>query len=354
MTRLIVALAVGLLLLAVTANAAGGRELLQSNKNCPALSANAVESYNKAKGTFFESDCFEPVGTKGSCGTKAGGLCIYSNGLSCFYRARPCKPTDSQVLGLFAAWNAALKTLDSQTVANMYAPTAVLLPTVSNQYRTTRDEIIDYFDHFLPKGPQGALDKYEIRHLADGVVQLLGIYTFTMTLQGNAKVQARFSYTYARQANGKWLIVEHHSSAMPENEAQLVMDAFAQWNAALATKNASKVASLYAPTAVLLPTVSDKVRNTPAEIEDYFVSFLKKEPQGVIDNIDGTSPNVRFLAPDVAVNSGTYVFTLKNDDGSRSKVRARYTYVYKKYGGKYLIEDHHSSVMPETAGKVDE
>ncbi|KAG2441855.1 hypothetical protein HXX76_003463 [Chlamydomonas incerta] len=354
MARLTVALAAGLLLLAVSASAAGGRELLQSSKGCPALSAKAVESYNKAKGAFLEADCFEQVGTKGSCGSKSGGLCIYSNGQSCFYRSRPCKPTDSQVLGLFAAWNAALKTLDSETVADMYAPSAVLLPTVSNQYRTTRDEIIDYFDHFLPKGPQGALDKYEIRHLADGVVQLLGIYTFTMTLQGNAKVQARFSYTYARQANGKWLIVEHHSSAMPENEAALVMDAFAQWNAALATLNASKVASLYAPTAVLLPTVSDKVRNTPAEIQDYFVAFLKKEPQGVIDNIDGTSPNIRFLAPDVAINSGTYVFTLKNDDGTRSKVRARYTYVYKKYGSKYLIEEHHSSVMPETAGKVDE
>ena len=135
----------------------------------------------------------------------------------------------------------------------------------------------------------------------------------------------------------QWLIVEHHSSAMPENEAALVMDAFVQWNDALATLNASKVASLYAPTAVLLPTVSDKVRNTPAEIEDYFVSFLKKEPVGVIDNIDGSSPNVRFLAADVAINSGTYVFTLKNDDGTRSKVRARYTYVYKKYGSKYMI-----------------
>ncbi|KAG2439254.1 hypothetical protein HXX76_004615 [Chlamydomonas incerta] len=352
MARFTFALAVALLVFASSANATG-RELLQGSRDCPALTPGALAAYNKAKGTFFDSNCFDQLGAKGSCGSKTGGLCIFSNGQSCFYRSRPCKPTDAQVLGLVDAWNAALKTGDSNKVADMYGPGAVLLPTVSNQYRTTRAELIDYFDMFLPKGPQGVIDKYEIRHLADGVVQLLGIYTFTFSSDGS-QAQARFSYTFTRQANGKWLIAEHHSSVMPENETQLVLDAFAQWNAALATLNATRVAALYAPGAVLLPTVSDKVRNTPAEIRDYFVSFLAKEPQGVIDNIDGTSPNVRFLAPGVAINSGTYVFTLKNDDGTRSKVRARYTYAYKKYGSKYLIEEHHSSVMPETAGKVNE
>jgi len=55
---------------------------------------------------------------------------------------------------------------------------------------------------------------------------------------------------------------------------------FDLWNAFLASGDASKVAALYSKDAILLPTVSDKARTTPAEIEDYFVHFLKSEPQG--------------------------------------------------------------------------
>lgn len=59
------------------------------------------------------------------------------------------------VLGLFDTWNAALATLDSATVADLYAPNAVLLPTVSNDVRTDRAGIIDYFDYFLSIKPDG-------------------------------------------------------------------------------------------------------------------------------------------------------------------------------------------------------
>ncbi|PNH09718.1 hypothetical protein TSOC_003635 [Tetrabaena socialis] len=308
--------------------------------------AAAVAAYNKAKGSFFDAACFEPAPVEKRCGSMTSGLCIFAKGTSCHYKAKPCKPTDAQVLALFTEWNAALATLNSSTVADLYAPNAVLLPTVSNKYRETREEIVDYFDKFLQSSPQGTIDQSEIRHLAEGVVQNLGIYTFA--LSGDRKVQARYSYTYVRQANGKWLIAEHHSSAMPEDPNAEIVAAFAQWNAALATFNATTVAALYAPAAVLLPTVSNKVRNTRAEIEDYFVSFLKRKPQGVIDSIAGSSPNIRFLAPNVAINSGTYVFALTDPEtGVVSNVQARFTYVYKKYGDYWLIEDHHSSVMPE-------
>ena len=60
------------------------------------------------------------------------------------------------VLGLFDTWNDALATGDSATVADLYAPHAVLLPTVSNDVRTDRAGIIDYFDKFLQIDPVGA------------------------------------------------------------------------------------------------------------------------------------------------------------------------------------------------------
>ena len=146
------------------------------------------------------------------------------------------------------------------------------------------------------------------------------------------------------QIQGRWLIVDHHSSAMPETEEKRTAEVaalFDKWNAALQTKDPKQVAALYAPTGILLPTVSNQVRTTPAEIEDYFVNFLQLHPNGKIDE-----SNVRLLAPDTAINSGVYTFKLVVE-GLPTKVQARYSFTYKKIGNQWLIVDHHSSAMPE-------
>ncbi|MGL4304892.1 MAG: SgcJ/EcaC family oxidoreductase, partial [Mycobacteriaceae bacterium] len=67
-------------------------------------------------------------------------------------------PSKQEVAALFDRWNASLATLDAEKVANEYASDAVLLPTVSNEPRTTRAAIVDYFaKDFLPKKPQGVI-----------------------------------------------------------------------------------------------------------------------------------------------------------------------------------------------------
>jgi hypothetical protein len=65
----------------------------------------------------------------------------------------------------------------------------------------------------------------------------MGVYTFT--LDGGRQVQARFRFTY-KKIDGKWLITEHHSSAMPENFVGEVLAAFSAWNAALQTRDPEK------------------------------------------------------------------------------------------------------------------
>ena len=112
---------------------------------------------------------------------------------------------------------------------------------------------------------------------------------------------------------------------------------FDQWNSALQTGEPKKVAALYESNAILLPTVSNQVRHNHAEIEDYFVHFLAKGPQGKIDE-----SNVRIFG-DLAINSGVYTFTFK--DGA--VVQARFTYVYRWNGQQWKIIEHHSSQMPE-------
>jgi uncharacterized protein (TIGR02246 family) len=115
---------------------------------------------------------------------------------------------------------------------------------------------------------------------------------------------------------------------------------FSQWNDALQTGKADEVVKLYAPDAVLLPTVSNKVRRNPAEMKDYFEHFLEYKPSGKINE-----QNIRVYGP-VAINSGVYTFTLSKE-GKRSEVRARYTFVYRREGERWLIVEHHSSAMPE-------
>ena len=112
---------------------------------------------------------------------------------------------------------------------------------------------------------------------------------------------------------------------------------FEQWNNALQTGDPKNVVSLYASDAILLPTVSNKVRHNHAEIEDYFVHFLAKGPQGKIDE-----SNVR-ISGDIAINSGIYTFTFK--DGT--SIQARFTYVYLRNDQGWTIIEHHSSAMPE-------
>lgn len=117
----------------------------------------------------------------------------------------------SNIKAQFDAWNTALQTGDPKSVAALYAPNAILLPTVSNKVRHNHEEIEDYFVHFLAKGPVGKIDESNVR-IFDQMAINSGIYTFTM--QDDSTVQARFTFVYQWDGE-RWLIIEHHSSQMP-------------------------------------------------------------------------------------------------------------------------------------------
>jgi hypothetical protein len=47
-----------------------------------------------------------------------------------------------------------------------------------------------------------------------------------------------------------------------------------------------------------------------------------------------------------AINTGLYTFTL-TQNGVQQQVHARYTFVYQRTSGEWLIVNHHSSLVPE-------
>ena len=130
---------------------------------------------------------------------------------------RTCEPvTKAEIAALFDRWNASLQTGKPEEVVKNYAADAVLLPTVSNKPRTDREDIVDYFEHFLQKKPKGVINTRTI-HIGCNEAFDVGTYTFTVTGPDGktSEVPARYTYIYELRG-GKWLITHHHSSAMPE------------------------------------------------------------------------------------------------------------------------------------------
>lgn len=118
-----------------------------------------------------------------------------------------------------------------------------------------------------------------------------------------------------------------------------IAELFDTWNAALQSRNAKQVAALYAPDAVLLPTFSKVIRDTPEAILDYFEEFLKSSPRGTIIH------QKISVYDKIAINSGVYEFSA-TVAGVEQKVLGRFTFVYRRDDSGWKIIEHHSSVMP--------
>ena len=129
-----------------------------------------------------------------------------------------------------------------------------------------------------------------------------------------------------------------HSEKCKATSDKEIAALFDRWNQSLQTGDPHKVVANYAEHSILLPTVSNKPRLTPAEKEDYFVHFLENKPSGKIDMRDIE------LGCNSAVDAGLYTFTFAKNG---QVVHARYTYTYHWDGHQWLITSHHSSAMPE-------
>ena len=68
----------------------------------------------------------------------------------------------------------------------------------------------DYFAHFLQKGPRFEVGKTNIRVIDN----LALIRTYTVTFEDGTGTST-FAFVY-QNINQHWLIIEHHSSVMPE------------------------------------------------------------------------------------------------------------------------------------------
>ncbi len=131
-----------------------------------------------------------------------------------------------------------------------------------------------------------------------------------------------------------------HSGSGPSG-AGPVEAALQAWIAAVNSRRPEAVEALYQADAVLLPTLSSRIRTDAAGRLDYFRKFTALPGlTGVI-----TETHLRRLG-DAAIAQGLYTFTYR-EGGREVRLPARFSFTFVRQDGAWKITDHHSSPLPE-------
>jgi uncharacterized protein (TIGR02246 family) len=113
-------------------------------------------------------------------------------------------------------WAQTLEQNDPDSVVALYATDGVLWETLSLTVRADRAALRDYFVTAFRVLPnlKVTFGQQLIRVYGRTAVNT-GYYTFSYVKDGETKtLPARYSFTFAKDGE-KWMIVDHHSSAMP-------------------------------------------------------------------------------------------------------------------------------------------
>ena len=113
-------------------------------------------------------------------------------------------------------WVEGMTRHDIEAVVALYDPDAVLWGTRSPTLRDKPETVREYFNILktVPPSYKVVLGEQRIR-IYDDIAINTGTYTFSEIRDGKEIVRpARFSFVF-RYRSGQWVIVDHHSSAVP-------------------------------------------------------------------------------------------------------------------------------------------
>lgn len=133
-------------------------------------------------------------------------------------------------------------------------------------------------------------------------------------------------------------------AAKQNADEKLVKDAYYQWCESIGKAHGDPkiVTQYYAPKAILLPTLSEKIKSNENHGLDSYFKKLTSHP-----NIKCTPKTlITRMYKETAINTGLYKFSY-TDNGKTVTIPARFTFIYEKDNGKWLIIKHHSSKMPK-------
>ena len=115
-----------------------------------------------------------------------------------------------------------------------------------------------------------------------------------------------------------------------------------QWLQAVNQADVEKLVSLYDKNAILIPTFSNKILNTPEKIRDYFERIGNREELSI--TLHEKTLNEQLLGDTLYALSGIYNWRFKVD-GEMLNFEARFSYVIDVSKPSPIIH-HHSSQVP--------
>ncbi len=123
-----------------------------------------------------------------------------------------------------------------------------------------------------------------------------------------------------------------------------VASAYRSWVSALgkAHGNPASMLKYYAPEAILIATYSPNLlHNAHGDLASYYKKFTS------LPNLQCATQELETrVYTDWAINTGLYTFSHDTLDGQQVFIPARFTFVYRKFNGQWLIVDQHSSLVP--------
>ncbi len=127
-----------------------------------------------------------------------------------------------------------------------------------------------------------------------------------------------------------------------------VVEATQAWQAAFNSRDPARITAMYAPDAVFWGTTMKSIATHPAAVAEYFQDAGSRPSTRVVFE----EQHIRVYG-DMAINSGTYTFKDVRDGQATSNL-SRYTLVFRKQQGNWLIVNHHSSRMPPSDDKTQQ
>ena len=121
-----------------------------------------------------------------------------------------------EVAAATAKWAELFTDDNPDTILVLYDKNAVLWGTLSPKRRDDPEAVRDYFVKAYVALPQHKVSfGDQLIRVYGNIAINTGYYTFTYVKDGEAKsLPSRYSLVYVKKGK-KWLIVDHHSSAMP-------------------------------------------------------------------------------------------------------------------------------------------
>ncbi len=125
---------------------------------------------------------------------------------------------------------------------------------------------------------------------------------------------------------------------------QLAEEVLNRWVESVNAKDPEALLSMYAASAVLLPTFSSEIRSDLEGIRGYFLKIAQSDRIEV--SIHQDSKAVQQLTDNLYSLFGLYTWQIEYA-GSRKSFNARYTFLVDVASDRPILH-HHSSLLPES------